>query len=202
MEEGRKGNQEGLEELTQLACRLGASDAQAISTRHISVDDSLVDLCRESRCENYGLSVHCPPHVSGPSGFRELLKAYEEAVVFKLDMPTEILLSEDRRALFRQLQEIAAAVEQAAVGMGYRRSQAFAGGSCKPLFCQDYAECRVLAGEGECRYPMSARPSMSGFGINVSGLMKAAGWSMDRITRETNPEDVSMGMLCGLVLIG
>jgi hypothetical protein len=42
---------------------------------------------------------------------------------------------------------------------------------------------------------------MSGFGINVSGLMKAAGWSMERITRETKPDDVSMGTLCGLVLI-
>jgi hypothetical protein len=43
---------------------------------------------------------------------------------------------------------------------------------------------------------------MSGFGINVSQLMKVAGWQMDRITRETDPEAVEIGMLCGLVLIG
>jgi predicted metal-binding protein len=202
MGKDQKSIQEDLKELTELACRLGANDAQGISTEHISVDDTLVDLCKESRCANYGLSVNCPPHVSGPSGFRELLKDYQQAVVFKIEVPTEILLSEDSRDLFIMLQEIAAAVEQSAVERGYRNSKGFAGGSCKQLFCQDHDECRVLAGEGECLHPLSARPSMSGFGIHVSGLMKAAGWSMDRITRETRPDDVSTGMLCGLVLVG
>jgi hypothetical protein len=43
---------------------------------------------------------------------------------------------------------------------------------------------------------------MSGFGINVSRLAEKAGWKMDRITNETDPKEVKMGMLCGLVLIG
>ncbi len=43
---------------------------------------------------------------------------------------------------------------------------------------------------------------MSGYGINVSKMVQAAGWTMDRITRETDPDAISMGMLCGLVLIG
>jgi predicted metal-binding protein len=123
-------------------------------------------------------------------------------VVFKLDIPTEALMSENRRDLFKLLQEIAAQVEQSAIKMGYANAKGFAGGSCKPLFCQDLAECPVLKNGEACLYPLSARPSMSGFGINVSGLMKAAGWSMQRITRETDPEAVSMGMLCGLVLLG
>lgn len=202
MEENKNTVDEALLALTQLACRLGASDARSVPTTKISVDDNLVNLCRASRCANYGLSIHCPPHVSGPSGFRELLRHYEHALVFKVDVPTEILLSEDCHEIFRLLQEISARIEISAVDMGYLHSKGFAGNSCKVLFCQDHSECRVLAQNGECRHPQKARPSMSGFGINVSALMKAAGWNMDRITCETDPKSVSMGMLCGLVLVG
>jgi hypothetical protein len=42
---------------------------------------------------------------------------------------------------------------------------------------------------------------MSGFGVNVSKLMGAAGWKMKRSTVETEMADGSMGTLCGLVLI-
>jgi predicted metal-binding protein len=86
--------------------------------------------------------------------------------------------------------------------MGFSHSRAFAGSSCKVLFCQDHATCQVLSENGPCRHPQKARPSMSGFGINVSALAQAAGWPMDRITGDTDPQAVSMGRLCGLVLIG
>jgi hypothetical protein len=43
---------------------------------------------------------------------------------------------------------------------------------------------------------------MSGFGINVSKLMEAAGLTMNRITQNTSLEKVSIGTVCGLVLIG
>jgi len=122
--------------------------------------------------------------------------------VFKIDVPTEVLLSEESLDVFRSLHKIAASIEKAAVEKGYDRSKAFVGGSCKPLFCQDHPDCLVLSNNGKCRHPHIARPSMSGFGINVSHLVKAAGWEMDRITRETDPEAVKMGMLSGLVLIG
>ena len=191
-----------LKGLTALACRLGASNAEVISTSGIAVEDHLAKLCREPGCENYGLSASCPPHVAGPSGFRKLLETFEQAVVFKIDVTSEILLSSNRSEVFRALHEIAASIEQAAVNMGYNNSTAYAGGSCKQIFCQDYTYCRVLEEEGECRNPLRARPSMSGFGINVSKLMEVAGWTMSRITQETGRDKVSMGTVCGLVLIG
>jgi predicted metal-binding protein len=123
-------------------------------------------------------------------------------VIFKIDVPAEILLSSDCREVFRALHEIAADIEHAAVEMGYRNSRAYAGGSCKRLFCQDHTYCRVTKEGGECRNPHRARPSMSGFGINISKLMEAAGWTMYRITQNTSGEKVSMGTVCGLVLIG
>lgn len=191
-----------LQELTELACRLGASNAKVVSTSEISVEDDLADLCREPRCENYGLSASCPPHVAGPSGFRKLLETFTQAVVFKIDVPSETLLSSDRREVFRALHEIAASIENSAIELGYRHSRAYAGGSCKHLFCHDYAYCQVLEEGGECRNPRQARPSMSGFGIDVSKLMQVAGWTMKRITQKTRQDKISMGTVCGLVLIG
>ena len=191
-----------LEKLTQVACQLGASDARAISTTDISVEENLAKLCREPGCENYGLSASCPPHVAGPDGFRKLLNAFDHAVVFKIDVSSEILFSDERRDIFRLLHEIAANVEHAAVEMGFQNSNAYAGGSCKQIFCRDHPNCRVLEGYGECRNPFFARPSMSGFGINVLKLKKAAGWMSSKTPRDTNPDTVSMETVCGLVLIG
>lgn len=191
-----------LKELIQLAWRSGASDATAISTGGIVIEDDLANLCREPRCESYGLSTSCPPHVSGPSGFRGLLKKFKHAIVIKIDVPLEILLSSERRDIMKLLHEIAVGIEQAAVKTGYFNSKAFAGGSCKTIFCRDHEDCRVLTEGGECRNPRHARPSMSGFGINVSKLMQAAGWTMNRYTNEADSDTASTAPICGLILIG
>jgi len=191
-----------LKELIQLALRSGASGAAAIFASDISVEDGLANLCREPRCESYGLSTSCPPYVSGLPGFRELLKIFKHAIVIKIDVPLEILLSSERSDIMRLLHEIAADIEQAAVKTGYSASKAFAGGSCKKIFCQDHKGCRVLTEDGECRNPRPARPSTSGFGINVSKLMQAAGWTMNRYNNEADPDKASTAPICGLILIG
>jgi predicted metal-binding protein len=85
--------------------------------------------------------------------------------------------------------------------MGFTGSRAFAGGSCKNIFCGDQPACRVLAEKGDCRNPRSARPSMSGFGINVTEMMQSAGWPL----KPANPGDASdsesMTWVAGLILI-
>ena len=197
-----QGVWEVLNKLKQCACQLGASDAKAISTTEISVEEDLANLCREPGCENYGLSASCPPYVSGPDGFRNLLKNFEHAVVFKIDVPSEILFSDERRDIFRLLHEIAASIEHSAIEMGCHDSKAYVGGSCKQIFCRDHPDCRVIAENGKCRNPFLARPSMSGFGINVLKLKKAAGWMPNKTSRDADPDEVSIETVCGLVLIG
>lgn len=200
----KKGDDRMLSKLTEYAIKNGATDAKIISTRDIAVEDHLADMCRDPQCENYGVSKSCPPYVPGPDGFRRLLKTYDHAIFFKIDVPTEILISasEERREIFRLLHEIASGTEHSAKAMGYPDAMAFAGGSCKTIFCHDQPVCRVVKEDGECRHPDSARASMSGFGVNVSKLMKTAGWEMGRITGESHPESVLTGSLSGLVLIG
>ncbi len=190
-----------MKDLIRLARSMGATDAAVIPAAGIRVEDRLAGLCLEPRCPSYGLAGSCPPHVSGPPGFRGLLKGFEKALVFRIEVPSEILLSSDRKEIFRLLHEIAASVEQAAVRQGHTRARAFAGGSCKGLFCADEATCRVVDEGGACRNPNRARPSMSGFGIDVSALMASAGWSMNRVDGEEVKEPPGMGTVSGLVLI-
>jgi len=191
-----------LKDLVKMAYRLGVSNAKIITTDMISVEDELAALCLQPRCEHYGLSRRCPPHTGGPAEFRELKKAFRKALVFKIDVNSESLLSEERRDIFQVLQGIAANLELAAIEKGYDRSRAYAGGSCKAVFCSDHACCEVLEGKGQCRNPDRSRPSMSGFGINVTKLMDAAGWSMKRIPKGPQAAGGSLATVCGLLLIG
>lgn len=191
-----------LEELIHLALRLGASGAAVVPASEIVVEDRLAELCLKPKCENYGLGPGCPPHVPGPSGFRERIAAVENALIFKIDVPNEVLFSMERREVFRLLHEIAADIENAAVRMGFPHASGYAGGSCKKIFCGDLPDCRVLSGEGECRHPGRAKPSMSGFGIDVGKLMRSGGWTMNWGRKSSDPEAPSMGMVCGMVLLG
>ncbi|MBU0991009.1 MAG: DUF2284 domain-containing protein [Proteobacteria bacterium] len=189
------------EELVQYAISLGATDARMISAKDISIENHLAAICKESACENYGLAMSCPPHVSGPSGFRNLLTQFEHALVFKMDVLSEHLFSHQRLDIFRLLHEIASGVQRKAVLMGFSNAKGFAGGSCKMIFCLDQKDCNVVAHGGPCRNPLQARPSMSGFGVNVSKLMETAGWVMNRASSGGGSDNEAMAPVSGLVLI-
>ena len=193
-----------LNDLIQLARQLGASEVGIVSTSQVPVEDHLASVCREIRCDAYGLSPSCPPNVSGPSGFRELIKRMRYGVVVRIDIPSSVMFSNERREVMGLLHEIVAGVEREAVRTGYAGSKSFAGGSCKQIFCREHAECRVLSKQGECRNPQSARPSMSGFGINVLKLMQKAGIPVDKSLTpdETGYHGESMSWVTGLVMVG
>lgn len=191
-----------LDQLIKLAIQSGASMAESIPVGNISAEEDLADLCRKPQCRNYGLGAGCPPHVSGPSGFRKLLENMKHAIVIRIDVPSSILFSDQRHDIVKLLHEIGANVELSAVEMGFTFSRAFAGSSCKKIFCHEHSECRVIANNGKCRNPETARPSMSGYGINVSKLMKAAGWSSKIDMNHAGPDSESMSWVAGLILIG
>ena len=122
-------------------------------------------------------------------------------MVVKIEVPSQVLMSDERREVFELLHHIVAGVERAAISQGYERARAFAGGSCKQIFCQQHTDCRVVDRQGRCRNPQYARPSMSGFGINVGRLVQQAGWQMQKITRGTDTAKIPIGTLVGLILI-
>lgn len=188
------------EELKELAMSLGATNVAVRPTTDIEVDEKLVSYCKDPRCPNYGLSPSCPPHVSGPDGFRVLLRSRSHVLVLRIVVPASVLFSDERTELMAFLHEVVAKVELAAIKNGFTKSKAFAGGSCKDLFCFDEVDCNVLSGRGKCRNPDRARHSMSGYGVNVSGLIKTCGWKSNIKMKE--PGDESMSWVAGIVLLG
>jgi predicted metal-binding protein len=194
-------NNKKLKALIQDAQQFGASEAKIISARDIVVDHHLAEMCREPRCENYGLSKSCPPHVSGPFVFKQVLEKFNQAIFFKIDVPSEVLYSGERREVFQLLHEIASGIETSAVKMGFVDAQAYAGGSCKKIFCHNHGECLALSEKGKCRNPQHARPSMSGFGVDVAKLFKTAEWKMNWTAHDTDSTETPMANVCGLVLI-
>ncbi|MBW2182009.1 MAG: DUF2284 domain-containing protein [Deltaproteobacteria bacterium] len=191
-----------LDKLIQKAIVMGASESAIIDSQNISVEDNLANYCIEPKCVYYGLSPSCPPHVSGPTEFRTLKKTHTHAVVVRIIVPSAALFSDERRDIMRLLHEIAASVEKEAVRMGYTDSKAFAGGSCKIIFCYNHLECRRLSKNGKCRNPQNARPSMSGFGINVSNLIKKCGWPVNINGREAESDAEKMSWVAGLIMLG
>ncbi len=190
-----------MEMLIQQACFAGATEVRVLSPSEIVVEEHLVLFCSEPRCENYGLSPSCPPHVAGPEGFERLQEKSKSALVVRLEVPSAVLFSNERKEVMRLLHEIVAGIELAAIALGYSGSKAFAGGSCKDLFCHEHLFCRVLDQQGICRNPRMARPSMSGFGINVAKMMEAAGWSAATANPRADSVAEAMTWVAGLVLI-
>ena len=188
--------------LIKQALLAGASAATIIPPEAIVIGPQLAAVCSEPRCENYGLSKSCPPYVKGPNYFLKLLERSKYCLALRIEIPAVILFSTEREEVMRLLHEIVADVEQQAHHGGWTNSRGFAGGSCKKIFCALHADCRVVGNIGECRHPASARPSMSGFGVNVAKMMESAGWSDKKNIRLKNSSSDSMSWVAGLVLIG
>jgi predicted metal-binding protein len=189
-------------DLLELAMRLGASEAVLFSSEELVIKEELAARCLEPRCDNYGLSPGCPPHTDGPQGFRRLLTEYEHVLFFHIEVPAHVLYSSDNRELFQLLHEVAAGIEEEAHHLGWNRARTFAGDSCKRLFCEEQKECPALSPGGACRFPRLARPSMSGYGIDVGHLMRRAGWQQAMGKLAENEQIGGTASVCGLVLLG
>ena len=187
--------------LQQKALALGASDAAVIFSRQIPVEDDVILFCKDPLCESYGLSIHCPPYVKSAESMRNDLKKYSKALIFKLDVPVEQLLEEDRFRYFKEIYSIAVALEKIAIDAGYTESYGYAAGSCKPVFCPSY-QCQALRDGKTCRYPSQARPSMEAVGVNVFKLFDMIGWEIHILTKNSNRARLDRGVLGGMLLVG
>jgi len=188
--------------LTEEAKRLGATDSTIISSKEILVKNELAALCNgEFACLNYGLGASCPPYVEGPAGFKKWQAESEYSITVIIELPTSVMFSDERNGVMQLLHQIVAAVEQKAMEMGFKKSKGFAGGSCKELFCDDQENCRVLSENKSCRHMEVARPSMSGFGIDVTQLMKSSGWSAQKADESDASDKDAMSWAAGLIVL-
>ncbi len=193
--------QKTIDALLDFALAAGATRVKCLSPEDVVVEEKLAEFCREPKCPHFGQAMSCPPHVSGPTEFRKLLRSSKMVLVIRLEIESASLHGNDRPEVMRLLQEITAAVEIEAKRLGFVDSAGFAGGSCKPSFCAEHQNCRVIAEKKPCRFPNQARPSMSGYGVNVGALMKSAGWSTDLFAPPGKDLEESLAWVAGLVLL-
>jgi predicted metal-binding protein len=135
-----------------------------------------------------------------PAQARKLVGQYSNALVFKTDVATKILISEKQFSAFKLIFEIAAKLEAHAINSGYTKATGLAAGSCLPVFCKG-STCRVIEDDEPCRFPALARPSMEAVGINVFKLVQDVGWEIYPITKDSDTDRVPSGVLAGLVLV-
>ena len=203
MDSGISDEREGtFEFLLDTAITLGATAVAIIPTSAIQVKDRLAALCNgEYVCPNYGLGLSCPPHVDGPDVFRAWQAESDYSLVVKIDLPTSVMFSSERTEVMKLLHQIVAEVERKAVTMGFEKSRGFAGGSCKELFCEDQLVCCVLEENKPCPHDSSARPSMSGFGVDATRLMQSCGWRSARADKSELSGTDDISWLTGFVML-
>ena len=191
-----------LEQLTTEAKRLGATSSGIISSKEIQVKNNLAALCNgEYTCPNYGLAASCPPYAEGPVEFRKWQAKSKYSITIKIELSTSVMFSDERKGVMQLLHQIVAAVEQKAIKIGFENSKGFAGGSCKELFCDDQETCCVVAENKPCRHIEFARPSMSGFGIDVTQLMKSSGWSAQKAENKNSSDKDALSWVAGLIML-
>ena len=191
-----------LARLTEEAKRLGATSSAIISSGEIQVGDHLAALCNgDYTCPNYGLAASCPPNVAGPVEFRKWQAQSKHSITVKIELPTKVMFSGERKGVMQLLHQIVTAVEKKAIEMGFKNSRGFAGGSCKDLFCEDQEKCCVLSENKICRHIELARPSMSGFGIDVTLLMESSGWSAPKAEKSDLSDKNATSWVAGLIML-
>ena len=195
-----------MEKYRQRAIELGATDAKIITMDNVVIDDRVLAKCTYPKCTHYGTNANCPPYAMSPDQTRKVVNNFHYAIFIKLEVPPEDTAGikareKDLTKSYRiKLTEIIAKIEAEAFYDGYHFALAFGSGSCKTLLCPD-KECRALVPGQGCLYPLKARSSMEGVGIDCYTMAAKVGWDIYPIGRATLPSEVPHGLRLALVLI-
>jgi predicted metal-binding protein len=195
-----------VEKYREKALELGAADAKVIPASFVVVDERVRLKCAVPRCHLYGECVNCPPHTPTPDEMRKTLKKYRRAVLFKTHVSPKTDFLDDERWHIghmthqRKIHDITGAIETLAFNDGYYLAAGFAAGGCKTALCAGQV-CQFLD-SGRCRFPLKARPSMEGVGIDVFDLVTRVGWDVYPIAaRGVDPDSVGCAISVGIVFI-
>jgi predicted metal-binding protein len=191
-----------LEKYRKLALEEGASDAKIIKADQVTVDERVKLKCEIPKCHEFGICAHCPPHSMSAEKTRKYLSLYENAVVFKTDVPADIIVSngEERRKAYREITEICNKLESTAFYNGDYLSVGFGAGSCRDNYCWNLDGCAVLKGK-PCVHFYRTRASMESVGIDCFKLATEVGWDILPIGSGAKAENITQGTLMGIVLI-
>jgi predicted metal-binding protein len=205
--------QRDLERFRQKALELGASAAEVIAASQVVVQERVWLKCLVPLCNMAGTNPHCPPSTPQPDLIRKALSQYRWAVLFKRDIEhlekyfaTSAAKQKEQpglagaRGFHRKTAEIVGRLEAYAQTEGYDLAMGFSCGSCRVNLC-NRAPCDFIE-KGKCRFPLLARPSMEGVGIDVFDLCHKVGWDTYMIrTVEPDLSVIPAGVSVGIVFI-
>jgi predicted metal-binding protein len=205
------------EKYRAFALSLGATDAKAIPADHVFIDSRVRIKCSVPRCSSYGHSANCPPFGIQTQETVELVSKFRYALLVKLELePSKMVGKElkvtknDKKTVvspglrdllhsYRDVSDIVTRIESTAFYDGHYFATAFSAGTCRAHYC-NYMECAVIKGE-PCRFPLRARPSMEGSGMDVFRTAAEAGWEIYPVGKDCHSDDIPKASLMGLVLI-
>ncbi len=195
-----------LDTFKQKALDLGASMAEIIPASLVDVDERVRLKCSVSLCPYYGKNLYCPPNGPEIELTRRAIARYNWAILYAIKViPVEQFSDRSQRKgpsayeWTKKSMEIAGEVETLAFGNGYYLAMALGQFSCLKALCKQEM-CLVLEGK-KCPYPLKARPSMEGMGIDVYGLVTKVGWEIYPIYRSVDPQAVPEALAVGIVFI-
>ncbi len=195
-----------LQNYTAFAVEMGASDTRIIPAGTVRFDERVRLKCSVPKCHLYGSSPNCPPYTPGVADMRKTMKKYRWAVVVKHDVEQVEDFVDQKKWLKghekhqRKIHDLVSAVESAAYNDGYYFAAGFAAGGCKTTLCSGQP-CGFLD-SGRCRFPLKARPSMEGVGIDVFELITRLGWDVYPIaSKYTDPGSIECAVSVGIVFI-
>ncbi|HEY9073049.1 MAG TPA: DUF2284 domain-containing protein [Desulfobaccales bacterium] len=194
-----------LERYVQKALEMGATHAAVVRAEDIPVDERVTLKCQIPRCFGYGAGAHCPPNTMKPAELRELLKKYQWAVLFTLDVAPAVIVRDratikERVAAYQKIYKLVSEVESMAFYDGHYLAFGFGAGSCRHTFCGEQETCQAMEGK-RCRFSLISRPSMEAVGIDVYQLVARQGWDIYPIGSGAKPADMPKGVLAGIVIV-
>ena len=202
----KKVLKEDLEKYRCMALELGATDAKIIKADQVILDERVQMKCTYPKCDFYGTNAQCPPYTGDIEQTRRVLKAYQYAIMFMLKVPSKNVAGPNvtKRRLAvpvqRKIAEIVLKIEGTAFYDGYYFALGFASGPCKIIWCPN-VNCAALNPGSACRFPLKARSSMEGVGMDVYAMATRAGWDIYPCGKSTSPKDIPHGTELGLILI-
>jgi len=203
-----KGKDKEFDFLLEEARKLGALEANIISSNKVVVEDRVLLKCRTG-CDSYGKKFVCPPFAPTPDEFRKMLREYRKVLIVKFpaeaeaeedvgrslqrnqyspEIPSDLRErtkqfldvwgSDKRRILLAMLD-----LEKGAFNRGYTLALSLTAGSC--TLC---AKCNM---EATCIHPTMARYPEHALGVHVKKTLKNAGISV-KFPFEKHPEGIGM----------
>ena len=196
--------EQDLQRYVKLAIDAGATDAVAIPTSLIVIDERVLMKCRFPLCSEYGACINCPPNTGTIEELRRRVALYDRAIVIKLDVPGENIAGDAARGDvgvedLKKLIKIISSVESAAFYDGHYFAAGFSSASCHFVWCKGL-DCQALSGKG-CRHRVRAYASMEAVGVDVFRLVSSIGWDIYPIGMSATTDMFPNGSRCGMVLI-